>query len=798
MTVMNLRTFGYLSLLALLLTAAPAKGQNAPLDSLLKKFSHYREHALQEKIYAHIDQRFHLTGETLWFKLYTVDGAFHKPIDVSKVAYAEILDRADLPVLQAKIELNNGSGYGSFFLPASLSTGNYKLRVYTSWMKNFPPEFYYHQRLAIVNPFVIPEPISSRAVTTYALDFFPEGGNLVSGIKSKIAFKISGPSGQGVKGHGYIQNQRGDTVATFTSQKFGLGTFQMTPDREEKYQAVLFDPAGVKRIYPFAEVQATGYAMRLLDSAGVLRVGIEANGVSGGNVYLFAHARQIIASAQGGELRHLKAAFIVDKNDLADGISHFTVFDADMQPVCERLYFKYPEKELDIDITANQKIFSQRSRVSVSLQALATGKPSADTDLSMSVFKIDSLSTGNPTGIYPWLWLTSDLTGTVESPEYYFSERTEEATVAMDNLMLTHGWRRFEWNDVLTKEPAFTFLPEVREHIVTAVITEGDEPRRVFTYLGSPGKIIRAYGAWSDGNGEVRFEIKDFYGPRRIILQTKRDSTAMYQIKIRDPFSDQFEPSRLPAYALQPNLRNDILARSIAMQVQDIYYYDQFADRFVTPDVDSSAFYGKADATYLLDDYTRFPVMEEVMREYVPTVFVRKRRDGFHFLVVDQVNGGVLSGDPMILLDGVPLLDVDDIMKIDPLRVRKLDIINRQYYLGQALFPGIVSYTTYNGDLGGLELDPGSISLDYDGLQLRRKFHKPMYARERNDDRMPDQRHLLHWEPAILTDSNGKAQVEFYTSDVTGRFMIVVEGVNKSGFAGGGTYTFTVNPSENQ
>ena len=63
---------------------------------------------------------------------------------------------------------------------------------------------------------------------------------------------------------------------------------------------------------------------------------------------------------------------------------------------------------------------------------------------------------------------------------------------------------------------------------------------------------------------------------------------------------------------------------------------------------------------------------------------------------------------------------------------------------------------------------------------------------------MPDQRHLLHWEPAISTDSNGKAQVEFYTSDVRGRFMIVVEGVNESGFAGSGTYTFTVNPSENQ
>lgn len=798
MTGINMKFFGCLTLLALLVTAT-GRAQNVTFDTLKENFSYYREHALQEKIYAHIDQRFHLTGETLWFKLYTVDGSFHKPIDVSRVAYAEILDRSDLPVLQAKIELIKGSGYGSFFLPASLSTGNYKLRVYTSWMKNFPPEFYFHEQIAIVNPFVLADAIAPRPATTYRLDFFPEGGNLISGLESRIAFKISDPSGRGAQGHGYVLNQRSDTIASFSPQKFGLGSFRIIPDHDQKYQVILIDPAGIKRAYPFPEIQPTGYTMQLTDSSDVLHLVVRAKGVSPGNVYLFAHARQIIASAQVQPLQHQKAVFTLDKNDLAAGITHLTVFDDNVQPVCERLYFTYPDKSLDIAIASNQRVFSQRGKVSVSLQVTADGQRSAHSNLSMSVYKIDSLSAESPAGIYPYLWLTSDLTGSVESPEYYFSERSESVAAAMDNLMLTHGWRRFEWTDVLTKKATFTFLPEARGHIVSAVVTDKDQkPQRVFTYLGSPGKIVRAYGAWSDNNGDVRFEIKDFYGPRRIILQTKGDSTATYQLKIQDPFSQKFDPSRLTSYSLRPGLKNDILSRSIAMQVQDIYYYDQFAELFVTPAVDSSAFYGKADATYLLDDYTRFPVMEEVMREYVPSVFVRKRRDGFHFMVVDEVNRGVLSGDPMILFDGVPVLDVDDIMRVDPLRVKKLEIVSRAYYLGQALFSGIVSYTTYHGDLGGLELDPGSISLDYDGLQLRRKFHKPVYTRDQANDRLPDQRHLLHWEPAISTDNEGNAQVEFYTSDVTGQFAIVVEGMNESGFAGSSMYTVTVNPSDNQ
>src|SRR5687768_14339674 len=107
-----------------ILFAFTAFCQESQLDTLVKKFGQYREVALQEKIYAHLDRNFYLTGETLWFKIYMVDGGFHKPIDVSKVAYAEILDRAGFPVLQAKIEMKNGTGNGSFFLPASLSSGN--------------------------------------------------------------------------------------------------------------------------------------------------------------------------------------------------------------------------------------------------------------------------------------------------------------------------------------------------------------------------------------------------------------------------------------------------------------------------------------------------------------------------------------------------------------------------------------------------------------------------------------------------------------------------------------------------
>lgn len=235
------------------------------------------------------------------------------------------------------------------------------------------------------------------------------------------------------------------------------------------------------------------------------------------------------------------------------------------------------------------------------------------------------------------------------------------------------------------------------------------------------------------------------------------------------------------------------------MQVQDIFYYEDYGKRFVDPDIDSSAFYGQPDATYYLDDYTRFPVMEEVMREYVPGVFVRKRKDGFHLMLVDLVNGGVLNDDPMILLDGVPVFDADEIMQFDPLRIKKLEVVKRQYYLGQAVFSGIVSYSTYQGDLGGFPLDPRSISLNYDGLQVQRRFHSPVYNNDQQRaNRTPDQRYLLYWNPQLITDQQGKQLVEFYTSDVTGTYHVVVEGLNRQGISGSKLYTFTVKSQDHQ
>src|SRR5687768_14066520 len=149
----HVRKFKVLLTLALLLFCGKLVAQNSMADSLKYKFDKYRTESLQEKLYVHLDSKCYLTGETIWFKIYYVDGMLHRPLDISKVAYVEVLDKNNLAVAQTKVSLKNGEGAGSLFLPASINSGNFTLRAYTNWMRNFKPDYYFHTDISIVNSF---------------------------------------------------------------------------------------------------------------------------------------------------------------------------------------------------------------------------------------------------------------------------------------------------------------------------------------------------------------------------------------------------------------------------------------------------------------------------------------------------------------------------------------------------------------------------------------------------------------------------------------------------------------------
>jgi hypothetical protein len=488
------------------------------------------------------------------------------------------------------------------------------------------------------------------------------------------------------------------------------------------------------------------------------------------------------------------ATFNINKSDLGDGISHLTVFDGDRHPVCERLYFKHPVKTLAIDAASDQQNYGIRKKVNVALSAIGQSGKQLTADLSMAVYRLDAYQALESGDISSYFWLSSDLRGNIESPEYYIKNNTAEANEAADNLMLTQGWRRFQWGDVLkSKRPGFSFLPEYNGHIVTGKIinTVTNAPAfDVVAYFAVPGKRVQLFTSKSDSLGRILFNTKDLYGPGEIIVQTDTQRDTTYRIDIQNPFSEQYSKTPLPAFELTPDMQKPLELQNVAMQVQNIYAGNKIR-QFYDAAIDSTGFYGKPDKVYRLDDYTRFTTMEEVLREYIREVNVFHPHKTFQIRVISDK--GFLEGDPLVLLDGIPMFDMNKVMAIDPLKIKRLDVIKDRYFWGPADAEGILSYASYKSDLAGVEVDPHAVVMDYEGMQLQRVFYSPVYDTDAGAlSRVPDFRNLLFWAPTIKTDTQGKNQVTFYTSDEEGKYVGVIQGMTADGETGSQSFTFEV------
>jgi hypothetical protein len=785
--------FNLIILVAFTIPATYAQGNvTAVLPNVQTSFKQYNANTLQEKLYVHTDKNAYTAGELMWFKIYNIDGATHQKIDLSKVVYIEVLDKNQNPIAQAKIAMKNGTGSGSMFLPVSLTTGSFLLRAYTNWMKNFSPDYYYYKKITIINPLKSPVAQANAAAINYDVQFFPEGGNLVNGITSTIGFKATDQYGNSVNFKGAILDKSNDTVARFEPFKFGIGHFSFTPDSHNTYKAIIrINGKTIQEDLP--SINDNGYVMTVKDDGNGLNILVNSN-LPAESMYLFIQTRGVIKDVESANIENGKASFVLDKTKLGDGISQLTVFNSQQQPVCERLFFKRPARQLFIDAGTDQQQYLTRRKVNVAINSKNNTSP-VTADLSLSVYRIDTLQHANQEDIRNYFWLSSDLKGNIESPDYYFKNTDAAADEAADNLMLTQGWRRFDWSEVIkNKAPAFKFLPEYNGPIINAKITSistNNPQGNIIAYLGIPGKRVQFYTAKSDSTGALIFNMKNFYGPGEIVVQTNQLIDSNYHIDILNPFSEQYAKTQLPDFKVLPVMASLIENNNLSVQVQNIYNGEKLR-QFYDAGIDSSTFYGKPFKTYLLDNYTRFLTMEEVMREYVSEVNIVHPHNHFHIKVINR-NSYLDEGDPLVLIDGVPFFNMDKLFETNPLKIRKLEDVPYIYLLGPSYNAGIFSFTSYKGDFGGTEIDPHALIIDYEGMELQRQFYSPVYdTADATDSRIPDFRNVLYWDPYVITDSKGKNSLSFYTSDETGKYIGVIQGLTENGEAGSQTFSFEV------
>ncbi len=740
------------------------------------------------RIFVHTDKDEYLAGELIWFKTYLVDASSNKPVDRNNIIYIELLNSKGKPALQGKISALKEKSNGSFYLPADLSTGQYLLVAYTTEMKNAGPQTYFRKKIDVINTLkALPAAAVSGASPVF-IGFYPEGGSIIAGQQTKFGFYVMNPSsGKGLDASGVIINQKKDTVVNLKTLAYGMGQVRFTPLPQDKYTAIIKVGDSTFRSdislpapaeYQLAVEHADGNRLRV---TALYKAANSAAGQS--KMRLIMHAAQKTKAGVDLTLSNgTPFEYFVDKSKLGSGVTYFTLFNNADQPVCERLMFIQPAAPLArVNIDLNEKGVGKREEIHIGLQ-LNQGSTTDTMNGSLAIVPLNVRNTEKTSSIYEYLLLGADVPGNIEAPDFYFTPKAQTDPAYIDNLMLVSGWRKFSGYS-----PRPRSMSEYHGHLITARIVDtwNNQPKaKVSCTLTTPSYPFGFYTALSDTNGIVRFEVQNYTGPGSITIKALSNMTTNpYKVEVLSPFDD-----RLATDSFQQTFTASVFdsttltQRNLAMQTLNTYRHSEL-NVFTPPaQADSFAFYGKAEYSYELDKYTRFSTMEEILREYVTPIGVTAKGSGLTMSIYNERDRVFYNEFMLVLLDGVPLSNPNMIFNYDPYKVKKIDIVPRRYLYGANQYFGIASFETFKGQFDATELDPSSVLVDYEGLQLKREFYTPVYTgSEKGDSRIPDLRTTLLWIPDIDLTGNETKKIKGFTSDLTGSYQVIFCGITASG-----------------
>lgn len=353
-----------------------------------------------------------------------------------------------------------------------------------------------------------------------------------------------------------------------------------------------------------------------------------------------------------------------------------------------------------------------------------------------------------------------------------------------------------DWREELSRLPSAPvsreYLAEYEGHIISARLTNGEsngfvDPRWLSAMLAFPGNDIQLFPGIVNQNGRIDFFTQRAEGYTEVATSLLGSNAAQYRLDLESPFLRNHTVKPAPLLDISRLDADEVRKRSVAMQVQYSFVNDSLS-RFDYP---APLFFPQPGKRYLMEEYVRFGTLPEVFIEFV--TFVRFTRIGNkRYISVAREETGFSNNQTLVLLDGIPVLDHELLYDYNPLLLHRIDVYYDRYQVGGRNYNGIVALYTENNRYPELTPDPATRIFQYESPQAPRLFFSPDYSSGSGGNRLPDYRTTLYWNPEIETGGESSVSVPFYTSDLTGRYRIVVEGLTDSGEVVCGTTDFSV------
>ena len=437
-------------------------------------FSAQIERYPQEKLHLHTDKDSYIAGDTIWLRAHCADAATHRPIAASRYVYVELRDDRGSLVRRIKL-LSRDSVYSGYLPTQSLERfGDYSLTAYTLYMRNPGPEYFFKKPLTI-RPYResrrTQRNTSVRKVSDFDVSFFPEGGYLIDGYDCCVAFKALGDDGGSVEVTGVVKNDRDETVDTLRTLHGGMGCLRFTAHTGERYYAECTMAGGKTERFDLPASNNLACVLRVLQTERDFTVMVQSGRPLPKGLRLLVHCRGNLCYFR--EWNDDLPSLIFERDKLPGGVLQILLLDKAGNALSERLVFNRGEELATTDMQVRGSL-KQRTKVTLAVTATDPDGGPAAGDFSIAVTDRAAVPAATSGSIYSTLLLTSELRGTIETPDWYFEGRDAARVAALDALLLTQGWRRYDVPELMKKEYVEPQYPlEVGQEITGRISKSG-------------------------------------------------------------------------------------------------------------------------------------------------------------------------------------------------------------------------------------------------------------------------------------------------------------------------------------
>ena len=793
-------------------------GKILPADARLGRIAttfNERFNTLAPVLFLHTDKPLYATGDRLWLSAYLLDAATNRRPSGETAIHVDLLTPAGKLVQHQWLRVAEGRAAGDFRLSDSLASGAYRLRAYTDEDDGQRrPAF---ERTIVVYNLLRSTPSNIPDTTRKFVDvqILPEGGRWLLGLSARLGIKVVGFDGRGLSAAGRIVSSEGTEICRITTNARGMGSVVMTPLTGLTYYAEVLH-AGQRQLVLLPPAESDGFSLSADVVSDSSRLTLTVTGTSRpatDSVYVLIQQQGRLVGQRKIQLQNGVARVSLPAATLPSGLSQITLYDDAARPQAERLVF-LPERvpPIRVVMSVDKARYQPRERAILTLSLNDDGLPVAAA-LSASVTDVEQvLDDSAAATIRTHLLLTGELRGRVEQPNEYLKNNSPETRRAVDDLLLTQGWRRVSGTLATERLGGVSLMGRVlnakNQPVAGAQVV-------VASTVYKPS-FVQSAGA--DERGRFRLAGLDIADTVKLMVQLTdrqlKDLPAKDAHVVLDGPGQLWESDTarvLPDWAaLQAQLT---AART--RQNDDIdLYRDKTAKllKEVTvrarkiierPDhIRRMSLHGEPDASVVFDENGgQFANLYEMIRGRLPGVEVRQKDAGYQVIVrgPSSISGG---SSPLFLMDG-QAVDGDILLTYSPIDIERVELAKNPTTAGMygaRGATGVIAFYTkrFVPNQASTGVKAGMTPLQLIGYpSVQREFYVPRYEGKSDENQVAtasriDRRDGLYWKPLMQTDAEGHSQLMISLSDVVRTVRVVVQGVTSDGRPVAGEALFRV------